>query len=431
MVPQLIPAGADVTVPVPVPVFVTASVLGLRVKLAETVVAIETVTVQVSAVPEQAPPQPVKVEPDASAAVRMTEVPNTKGAVQVAPHERPVGAEVTVPLPVPFFVMVSGAVVRVKAAVTVVSPITVTAQGPVPWQEATFHPAKVERLSATAVSVTVVPRGTRIEHVAPHAMPVGAEVMVPPPLPPRMTLKAYSTGANVAVTLMAAIGVKTQGPVPVHPPPLQPVKMESASGVALNVMLEPEGTFAEHVKPQSMPAGDDETTPAPVPIFVTVTETWRRSKFAVTVAAVINGTTHVVMPVHAPLQPVKTESLSGAAVRETEVPGAKSEAHVGPQVIPAGVEVMVPLPPPVRVTVNVTGVVMNVALTSFAASSVTTQVPVPEQPAPIHPVKREPVAATAVRVTDAPAANEAEQSPVVQSMPAGLELTRPLPVPLT
>ena len=78
-------------------------------KVAVTVVAAETVTVQVP-VPEQPPPvQPLKVEPAAGAAVRVTVVPLVKLAEQVAPQLMPTGELVTVPLPVP-----AGATVSAK-----------------------------------------------------------------------------------------------------------------------------------------------------------------------------------------------------------------------------------------------------------------------------------------------------------------------------
>ena len=59
-------------------------------------------TVQ-AAVPVQAPDQPVKVEPEAGVAVRVTEVPLPKLAVQVEPQSMPAGLLVTVPAPVPEF----------------------------------------------------------------------------------------------------------------------------------------------------------------------------------------------------------------------------------------------------------------------------------------------------------------------------------------
>jgi hypothetical protein len=52
-------------------------------------------------VPEQAPPQPAKVEPAAGVAVSVTEVPWPYVSAQSAPQLMPAGEEVTVPLPVP------------------------------------------------------------------------------------------------------------------------------------------------------------------------------------------------------------------------------------------------------------------------------------------------------------------------------------------
>src|SRR2546426_6250640 len=97
------------------------------VKVAVTVVAAESVTVQVP-VPEQPPPaQPVKVEPASGAAVSVTAVPLVKLAEQVAPQLIPTGALVTVPLPVPALLTVSAKVGRAKVAVTVVAALRVTA----------------------------------------------------------------------------------------------------------------------------------------------------------------------------------------------------------------------------------------------------------------------------------------------------------------
>ena len=58
-------------------------------------------TVQVVAVPVQAPDQLVKVEPAAGAAVRVTDVPLLKLAEHVLPQLIPAGLLVTVPVPVP------------------------------------------------------------------------------------------------------------------------------------------------------------------------------------------------------------------------------------------------------------------------------------------------------------------------------------------
>ena len=48
--------------------------------------------------------------------------------------------------------------------------------------------------------------------------------------------------------------------------------------------------------------------------------------------------------------------------------------------------------------------------------------------APVHPEKTDPDAARAVSVTDDPAGNSAVQA-VPQSIPAGLEVTVPAPLP--
>src|SRR5436853_1122399 len=107
VVPQAMPAGALVTVPLPAPALLTVSVKDCRAKVAVTVCAAFTVTVQV-AVPEQPPPlQPEKVEPATGAAVKVTEVPLANAAAQVAPHATPAGALVTVPLPAPALLTVS------------------------------------------------------------------------------------------------------------------------------------------------------------------------------------------------------------------------------------------------------------------------------------------------------------------------------------
>src|SRR5215472_17094766 len=58
----------------------------------------------------------------------------------------------------------------------------------------------------------------------------------------------------------------------------------------------------------------------------------------------------------------------------------------------------------------------------------TAHVPVPEQPAPLHPTNVEPAAGEAVSVTTVPPANELLQFPP-QAIPEGLETTEPVPVP--
>jgi hypothetical protein len=71
---------------------------------------------------------------------------------------------------------------------------------------------------------------------------------------------------------------------------------------------------------------------------------------------------------------------------------------------------------------------LKVAVTGVAAVTVTTQVPVPEQPPPIQPANVEPSAGNAVSVTAVPLAKFAEQV-VGQLIPAGALDTVPVPVP--
>src|SRR2546428_1180661 len=89
------PRGPLGSAPFPYPPLFRASVKFCTAKVAVTVVAALSVTVQVP-VPEQLPPlQPVKVEPAAGAAVKVSAVPLAKDAGQSGPHEktpRPPGA---------------------------------------------------------------------------------------------------------------------------------------------------------------------------------------------------------------------------------------------------------------------------------------------------------------------------------------------------
>jgi hypothetical protein len=106
VVPQLIPAGALVTVPDPAPARLTVSAKDCRAKVAVTELAEFIVTVHVP-VPVQAPLQPMKVAPAEGVAVRVTAVPLLNDAEHVVPQLIPAGALVTVPDPAPARLTVS------------------------------------------------------------------------------------------------------------------------------------------------------------------------------------------------------------------------------------------------------------------------------------------------------------------------------------
>src|SRR2546425_3596454 len=143
-------------------------------------------------------------------------------------------------------------------------------QVPVPEQPPPLQPVKVELASGVAVRVTAVPLANGAEHVAPQAMPAGLLATVPAPAPALVSVRVKDCTANVGVTEVAAFSVTMQVPVPEQPPPLQPEKVELASGVAVRVTAVPLANGAEHVAPQEMPAGGLVMVPVPGPALPTV-----------------------------------------------------------------------------------------------------------------------------------------------------------------
>jgi len=69
-------------------------------------------------------------------------------------------------------------------------------------------------------------------------IPAGELVTVPAPVPACVTVSAKLCSVNVAVTAVAAVNVTAHGPVPEHPPPLQPLKVEPVAGAAVSVTAE-------------------------------------------------------------------------------------------------------------------------------------------------------------------------------------------------
>jgi len=124
----------------------------------------------------------------------------------------------------------------------------------------------------------------------------------------------------------------------------------------------------------------------------------------VTEAAAVTVTVQVlVVPLQpAPVHPVKVEPAAGAAVRVTTVRVVNDAEHVAPHVMPAGALVTVPVPFPDLLTVSAKDGSAKVAVTDVAALTMTEQVPVPAQPPPLQPVKIDPAAGAAVRVTTVP-----------------------------
>ena len=224
-------------------------------------------------VPEQAPLQPLKIEPDAGVAARLTLVPEANVAEHVAPQLMPAGALVTDPLPVPAREMVK--VTRGwNVAVTAMLEFISTVHVPVPLQAPPLHPANTELPCGEAVRVTLDPVGNVLEQFGPQLIPDGELLTLPFPAPDLVRVRVkLGAGEKVAETLTAAAPtVNVQVPVPEHPAPLQPAKTSAGlAGVAVNVTDVPLLKLDVQVGPQLIPAGALATVPDPVPDSVTVT----------------------------------------------------------------------------------------------------------------------------------------------------------------
>jgi hypothetical protein len=129
--------------------------------------------------PEHAPLHPANVEPVAGLAVKVTIVLVLKLAEQVAPQLIPEGDDITVPVPVPVFETERPCTPLANVAVTAISLVMTTEQGPVPLQ-APDQPLKVEPDPGDAFSVTVEHSSTSGEHAVPQLILPGP-VTVPDP----------------------------------------------------------------------------------------------------------------------------------------------------------------------------------------------------------------------------------------------------------
>ncbi len=89
---------------------------------------------------------------------------------------------------------------------------------------------------------------------------------MPDPEPVFVTVSGNVLCVKLAVTLCAEFMVIMQEPVPAHAP-LQPVKVEPGSAVAVTVTVVPLGKFVLQVAPQLIPAGELVTVPEPLPDF--------------------------------------------------------------------------------------------------------------------------------------------------------------------
>jgi hypothetical protein len=73
------------------------------------------------------------------------------------------------------------------------------------------------------------------------------------------------------VTATLVLLAIVHGPVPAHPPPVQPSNFEPGAAVAVSVTSVPAENVAEHVVPQLSVAGELVTVPVPLPALLTET----------------------------------------------------------------------------------------------------------------------------------------------------------------
>ena len=218
------------------------------------------------------------------------------------------------------------------------------------------------------------------------------------------------------------------GTVPLQAPD-QPPNVEPSAGVAVRVISVPCRNCAWQFAPQSMPSGTPTTVPLPVPLLLTLSGSGSSAKCATTDRAPsIENVQLPMFPVHAPLQPVKVDPGAATARIVTAAPFAKLASQIKPHAMPARLLVSVPLPGPPIDAVSVAGCCENVATTVFATLSEVVQVMLEPVHPPLQPMKPVPGAATSVRVTSVPFVKSyVHVDP--QSMPAGLLVTVPEPVP--
>ena len=129
------------------------------------------------------------------------------------------------------------------------------------------HPANVTLFFGFAVRTTVLPYKYDAAHVKPQLIPDGS--LVTNPGPDWLTVTVYGTRLNAAATLTSTLLTTVQGSVPLQAP-LHPSNVDPVADTADNVTEVPSGNAAEHVVPQSIPAGFVVTAPVPFPVSLTV-----------------------------------------------------------------------------------------------------------------------------------------------------------------
>jgi hypothetical protein len=126
------------------------------VKVALTIVEVFKVMVH-ELLPTQPPPLQPENDPLVGVAVSVTTEPTGNVVEHLPVHLMPAGVLLTTPFPGPPTFTVRVTVCRLNAAVTVVAPVSVTVQLPVPLHPPPLQLTKVDSVDGLAVRVTTVP----------------------------------------------------------------------------------------------------------------------------------------------------------------------------------------------------------------------------------------------------------------------------------
>src|SRR5437667_37587 len=137
--------------------------------------------------------------------------------------------------------------------------------------------------------------------------------------------------ANVAVTVVAALTVTVQVPVPEQPPPLQPLEMEPAAGAAVSVAEMPQGLRV--TGPLPVPALETVSARVVVETPVPVTSRWSVSPSAVKLTLVLESA--VFVGVKRTITLLVAPALRVKGLPEKMLNGAETEAV--PVTVPARV----------------------------------------------------------------------------------------------
>ena len=172
----------------------------------------------------QAPLHSLNSEPEVAAGLRVTSVPSSYSASQVAPQLIPAGVEVTVPVPLPDLETVSlnlGLTIVLKVAVRALLASIANEQGEVVQPAAepvpALKPAKVEPAFAVAITSTAVALGWGLVQ-APAEPPLNLHLTSPVPVPALAIVRVRAIRSNLAPTALAALIVTLQAPEPVQAP---------------------------------------------------------------------------------------------------------------------------------------------------------------------------------------------------------------------